>query len=47
LRGAGAVEQQAQVRDIAIGPDLLVLDVDGGDDVVERRIGQVRRLVSD
>ena len=45
LRGAGAVEQHAEIGDVAIGPDLLALDVDRADDLVERAVGQVRGLV--
>ena len=38
------IEQHAQPRDVARRPDLLVVDLDAGDDRIERRIGQARRL---
>ena len=44
LAGAGAIEQQAQRGDIAIGADLLLLDDDRADQSVQRRIRQGRRL---
>jgi hypothetical protein len=43
-RGAGAVELDAEICDVAGGADLLALHVDRADDLVERRIGQVGRL---
>ena len=42
--GARAVEQHAKVGDVAVGADFLALDVDRADDLVERAVGQVRRL---
>ena len=39
-----AVEQDPQIGDIAVGPDLLALDDDRADQPVERRIAQVGRF---
>src|SRR3546814_5018855 len=44
LAGAGAIEQDAELGDIALRADLLLLDDDTGDDRVEPRIGEIRRL---
>ena len=38
--GAGAVEQDAKLGDVAVGADLLALDDDRADQPVEHRIAQ-------
>jgi hypothetical protein len=43
LPGPRAIEQHAQVRDIAVGADLLGLHLDAGDDLVELPVGQPQR----
>lgn len=40
-----AVELEIEVGDVAVGPDLLAVDVDRADDLVERPVGEVGRLV--
>ena len=44
LAGPRAIEQQAEPGDVAARTDLLILDGDAGDDRIERRVGQPRRL---
>src|SRR5579884_1045745 len=39
-----AIELDSEIGDVPVRPDQVVLDIDRADDLVERRIGQVRRL---
>jgi hypothetical protein len=44
LRGAGTIEQHAEIGDVAKRADLLALNIDRADDLVERPVGKAWRL---